>query len=153
MKTKFFILLLLPIVSLQSCDLLLGEEDEFTCDKNAPVKVNDDDKCAFAVGKNYSYNTNTTYEVLTIAFSYGGGSLDINMHTNNIQEGITYNYPGDLDLSFAQLNKGGSGTVLITSYDRTTGTISGQFDLSAEAAANYTAYNYTVSGKFTDVSF
>lgn len=150
---KALVLLAFSFSFMQSCNLLFGEEDEFTCDKNAPVKVNDVDKCAFAVGKDYSYNANTTYEQLTIAITYGGGSFEINIHTNDIKEGITYSYPGDVDLSFAELNKGGSGTVLITSYDRTARSISGQFNLSAEGAANYTAYEYNVSGRFTDVSF
>ena len=136
---------------LQSC--LLTQEDAFVCEKNAPVKVNGVDKCAFAVGKFYRFDSTTPNEQLSIAFSYSGGSFQVNLHTSELEEGVTYNYPGDADLSFPELNKGGSGILTITVFDRTARTISGEFNMTAEGAANFTAYNYEVSGTFSEASF
>lgn len=137
--------------SLQSC--LLTEEDSFACEKNAPVKVNGVDKCAFAVGDNYNQDTSTPQERIIIKFSYGGGNFQIYLGTTEIKEGITYQYPGDASLSFPELNKGGSGTLTITAFDRTARTISGEFNMTAEGAANYATYDYKVSGNFNEASF
>lgn len=151
-KKPLVIVSALFVMSLfQSC--LLTEEDSFVCEKNAPIKVNNADKCAFAVGDNYNQDTTIPSERIVIKFSYSGGNFQIYLNALEIKPGETYWYPGEASLSFPELNKGGSGRLLITAFDRTARTISGEFNMTAEGAANYTAYDYEVSGTFNEVSF
>ena len=142
--------LMLFLVLLQSCDLT--NDDVPACDKNAPISLNESDRCANAIALSYSNDPQLPKEQITLKFVFGGGTFQIGLNTSSITT-TTYSYPGDVDFSFPELNKGGSGTVTITKIDREERKISGSFNLSAEAAANYTAYDYRVSGSFTDVSF
>jgi len=148
-KIAFNSMLILFFVS--SCDLTNGEVENI-CGKNAPIVLNNEDKCANAIGIDYRLESGTSSEQITIRFVFGTGNFQIGLNTTSITN-KTYSYPGEVDFSFPELNKGGSGTLTITLFDRAERKISGHFDLSAEAAANYTAYNYVVSGSFSNVGF
>lgn len=150
-KTKISLNLILVLTLLSSCDLTNGEVEKI-CDKNAPIVLNKEDKCANAIGIAYTVESDTPSEQITIRFVFGTGNFQIGLNTTSITNN-TYYYPGDVDFSFPELNKGGSGTLTISHIDRDERKISGNFNLSAEGAANYTAYNYEVSGSFTNVGF
>ena len=143
------IILLMTLIS--SCELT-KENVENICEKNAPITLNGQAKCTNAIGISYSQDSGIPSEQITIRFVFGTGSFQIGLHTSYITNN-TYTYPGEVDFSFPELNKGGSGTLTISHIDRAERKISGSFNLSAEGATNYTAYNYEVSGSFKDVSF
>lgn len=74
------------------------------------------------------------------AFEVGN---NYNQDTNTLAEKITINFSYGV----------GSGTMLITAFNRTARTISGEFNITTEGAANYTAYDYEISGNFNEASF
>lgn len=149
-NTLKLLLLIVPIIT-QSCGLL-GDEDDFSCDKNAPYKRGGKDVCANAIVREYKQNIDDPSEFMKIGFVSGTGSFDVTLNTTEI-EMDTYNYPGEVNLWFAQINKGGSGTLTITNIDRANKTISGEYNLTAEGASNFQAYQYEVVGTFTALPF
>jgi len=146
-----YIYILLPLLLLGSCDLLQSEDEGFQCEKNAPIQVSGQDRCANAIGRNHRIGAYHSYEKLDLQFN---GDFTIHMQTDTGR--ITtkkYDYPGEVSLWFQEINKGGSGYVTITTFDTINRIISGRFDLTAEGAHNYQAYDYHVTGTFNKVRF
>lgn len=143
-KLGFLLTFLLCFIS---CSSLLGDDDEFSCDKNATIKINDTEHCAGAGSLVKSGR-------LQIGFSYATGGLDLLINEADLKENVTYTYAkGEVSIWFNNLNKINSGLFLITNLDEVNRTMSGQFDFNAESNNNSQAFNYVVSAKFTDVSY
>lgn len=149
-----YLYIILSLLILNSCDLVKSEDETFQCEKNAPIQVSGADKCAFAHITKHQIGISNNSEHMEISFGYGTGNFKIDMTiTSGRITTKTYTYPGEVSLWFPEINKSGSGTVTITSFDTVNGTISGQFDLKAEGASNYQAYTYQLNGMFNQVRF
>ena len=110
MKTiKKQFLIFAVLCSFIACDSLLGDnENEFSCDKNATIKINDKEHCAGA-------GSLVKAGRLQIGFSYATGGLDLLINEKKFKEGVTYTYAkGEVSIWFNNLNKVNSGLFLIT---------------------------------------
>lgn len=103
------VLIFSVLICLCSCESLFGDgEDEFSCDKNATVILNGDEKCAYA-------KSLVKAGRLQIGFGYSTGAVDLLINEENLKENVTYTYAkGEVTVWFNNLNKVKSGLFMIT---------------------------------------
>ncbi|WP_149025887.1 DUF6252 family protein [Polaribacter sp. BM10] len=142
------VLIFSVLICLSSCESLFGDgEDDFSCDKNATVILNGDEKCAYA-------KSLVKAGRLQIGFGYSTGAVDLLINEENLKENVTYTYAkGEVTVWFNNLNKVKSGLFMITKLDEENRLMSGQFDFNAESNNNSQAFDYAISARFTDVSY
>ncbi|WP_459741614.1 hypothetical protein [Polaribacter sp. OB-PA-B3] len=142
------VLIFSVLICLCSCESLFDDgEDDFSCDKNATVILNGDEKCAHAKSQIKAGR-------LQIGFGYATGAVDLLINEENLKENVTYSYAnGEVTVWFNNLNKVKSGLFMITKLDEENRKMSGHFDFNAESNNNSQAFDYTISARFTDVSY
>jgi hypothetical protein len=146
--TKQILFVFTLIITFTSCESLLGsDDDDFSCEKNAPVILNNEEICAGAGSKIEAGK-------FKISFGYATGGFEITIDVDDFKQDVNYTYAnGEVSVWFNNLNKVNSGILLITKLDEVNRVMSGQFNFDAESNNNSQAFPYILGGKFNDVSY
>lgn len=136
--------------------LLKQEEDPFVCDKNAVVKQDGEQKCAFARVTQYSVSeSGNVHERIIIGISWSTSNLQLGLELNDrmMQAGASYVEGQGATFGFPGLNKLTSARISISQIDREAKTVSGSFMVEGEGGPIYDPYSYKAEGHFDAVSF
>lgn len=145
-----------------------GQEEDFSCDRNAPVEIQREKVCAHASTEYYRHYVDfqTHFEIeeisLFVTYSTGNFRLRVTIATENgdgsnlrelIKVGQEYTYQNNEGrIIFPGINQTFSGKIIFSSFDRINKRATGTFDFSVESSANPSA-PFPMSGRFLDVSF
>ncbi|MEO9872245.1 hypothetical protein [Ekhidna sp.] len=145
-KINLISTLIICSISFLSCE----KEEPFVCEKNAVVKLSEQE-CAFARITRTSGGNDINGFEMGIGWSTGG--LDLFIRSSAPLEEKVYTLQDGASFWFNQLNRTDGTIIEITTLDKENKTISGTFAVFGEGNSNSQAYEYSASGSFTDVPY
>ncbi len=133
---------------------MLGDEEGFFCDDNAPIIVNGKNECAFVIVTKHRVSTDidpTAYEIFEMSLKYSGLNISTGLALDEqVIVGKVYTSPNSY---FGNNTISGTTEMTFTKLDRNKRQLSLSFVFTGKSTYNGTSKDYNVSGIFTDVSY